>query len=124
MRNRNFAESFKNAINGIKYAIGNERNFKIHIIIALIALLLSIYYNIAWVELLMVCLAIALVVICELFNTVIEVLVDIIIEIYHPKAKIIKDVAAGAVLFSAFFALTVGYVVFFERIVEDIITRR
>jgi len=122
MKNSSFIKSFNNAISGIKYAVKNERNMKIHTIFAIIALLLSIFYNIKGIEFLMVCLAIALVLVCEMFNTAMEVLVDIITDVYHPKAKIIKDVAAGAVVFSAILALIVGYVVFFDRISDDIIT--
>ncbi|NJD03498.1 MAG: phosphatase PAP2 family protein, partial [Ruminiclostridium sp.] len=54
--------------------------------------------------------------ICELFNTAMEVLVDTIIEVFHPKAKIIKDTAAGAVLISTFFSLIVAYFIFYDRV--------
>ncbi len=34
----------------------------------------------------------------EMINTVVEAVVDLVTEEYHPLAKIAKDVAAGAVL--------------------------
>jgi diacylglycerol kinase (ATP) len=43
-------------------------------------------------------------------------LVDTIIDIYHPKAKLVKDTAAGAVMVSAFASLLVAYFVFFDRV--------
>lgn len=49
-----------------------------------------------------ICLTVAMVIICEMFNTAIEVVVDLIEEKYNIKAKIIKDVSAGAVLVAAF----------------------
>ncbi len=116
MKNKNLIESFNNAINGVIYAIKAERNMKIHISAAALILLLSLFYDLTRTELLLVCLTIVMVLICELFNTAMEVLVDTIIEIYHPKAKIIKDTAAGAVLISAFFSLVVGYFIFFDRV--------
>ena len=61
-------------------------------------------------------MTIALVIICELFNTAVEGIVDVIVDVYHPKAKIIKDVAAGAVLVSAFVSMLVGYFIFFDKL--------
>ncbi|OGO81710.1 MAG: diacylglycerol kinase [Clostridiales bacterium GWC2_40_7] len=116
MKNRNLIESFNNAINGVIYSIKAERNMKIHISAAALILLLSLFYDLTRTELLLVCLTIVVVLICELFNTSMEVLVDTIIEIYHPKAKIIKDTAAGAVLISAFFSLIVAYFIFYDRV--------
>ncbi|MCX7842636.1 MAG: diacylglycerol kinase [Clostridia bacterium] len=116
MKNRNLIESFNNAINGIIYTIKNERNMKIHIAAAGIVLLSSLYFELERVEFLIVCLTVALVIICELINTAMELLVDIIVDVYHPKARIIKDVAAGAVIVSAFVALLVGYFIFFDRL--------
>ncbi|NJD01885.1 MAG: diacylglycerol kinase, partial [Ruminiclostridium sp.] len=94
MKNRNLIESFNNAINGIIYSIKAERNMKIHITAASLILLLSLFYDLTRTELLLVGLTIVMVLICELFNTAMEVLVDTIIEVFHPKAKIIKDTAA------------------------------
>jgi cytidine deaminase len=120
MRNRNLKESFYNAVSGIIYAIKNERNMKIHIVASVIVLILSIYYKLSRIEFLIVCLTIAIVFVSELFNTAVEVLVDIITNLYHPKAKIIKDAAAGAVLFSAIISLITGYFIFYDRIISDI----
>lgn len=116
MKNKNLIESFNNAINGIIYSIKLERNMKIHISVAALILLLSLFYDLTRTELLLVSLTIVLVLICELFNTAMEVLVDTIIEIYHPKARIIKDTTAGAVLISAFFSLIVAYFIFYDRV--------
>lgn len=116
MKNKNLIDSFNNAINGIIHTIKTERNMKIHITAAALILLLSLFYDLTRIELLIVSLTIVIVLICELFNTAIEVIIDTIIEIYHPKAKIIKDTAAGAVLISAFFSLIVAYFIFFDRV--------
>ncbi len=83
-------------------------------------MLLGLYYRIEKTEFLILCITVALVIVCELLNTGIEALVDIIVDVYHPKAKIIKDVAAGAVLLSAVMSLVVGYVIFFNRVIEDV----
>lgn len=116
MKNKNLIESFNNAIQGIIHTIKSERNMKIHISAAVLILLLSLFYDLTRTEFLIVCLTIALVFICELFNTAIEALVDTIIGIYHPKAKIVKDTAAGAVMVAAFLSLIVAYFIFYDRV--------
>jgi len=116
MKNKNLTDSFNNAVNGILYTVRNERNMKIHIVIAALVMLLSLFYNLTRIEYLVVFITIAIVIICELFNTAIEILVDTIIDIYHPKAKLVKDTAAGAVMVSAFVSLLVAYFVFFDRV--------
>jgi diacylglycerol kinase len=52
----------------------------------------------------------------ELINTAMEVVVDFIVDVYHPKAKIIKDVSAGAVFVSAFFSIIIGAVIMGEKL--------
>lgn len=116
MKNKNLIESFNNAINGIIYAIKAERNMKIHITVAVIVMLLSLFYSMTRTEFLIICLTIAVVIICELFNTAVEIFVDTIIDVYHPKAKLVKDTAAGAVLVATFVSLIVAYFIFYDRV--------
>jgi len=89
---------------------------KIHVSAAVLILTLSLFYELSNMEFLIVCLTVAAVLVCELFNTAIEALVDIAVDVYHPKAKIAKDAAAGAVLVSAVASLAVGYFIFFNRV--------
>jgi len=116
MKNRKLLDSFNNAMSGIIYTIKAERNMKIHIFGAVLILLLSAFYKLSLVEFSIILLAVGFVIVCELFNTGIEMIVDIIVDVYHPKAKIIKDAAAGAVFVSAITSLAVGYFIFFEKI--------
>jgi diacylglycerol kinase (ATP) len=109
-------DSFNNAVKGIMHVIKTERNMKIHMFSAAAVLVLSLFFKITRVEFILVCVSISLVILCELFNTAVEMLVDIIVDVYHPKAGIIKDVAAGAVLVSALLSLVVAYFVFFDKV--------
>ena len=52
----------------------------------------------------------------ELLNTVVEAAVDLASPQFHPKAKVAKDVAAGAVLVSAMGASLVGAVIFLPKL--------
>lgn len=115
MKNRNLIDSFNNAINGIIAAIKSERNMKIHVFAAIVVFILSLLFDISKTEFMIVCIAVSMVIVSELFNTAIEEIVDMITTGYHPKVKIIKDVAAGAVMASTFFAVIIGYFVFFEH---------
>lgn len=119
MKNRTLGDSFKNALEGIFYVIKAERNMKIHIASALVVILLSINYKLDKIETVFVCVAIGLVLVCELLNTAIEVLVDMVMESFHPKAKIVKDVAAGGVLMSAILSVVIGYIIFIDRVAID-----
>jgi diacylglycerol kinase (ATP) len=120
MKKQSLLSSFSNAINGIIVAVKKERNMKLHIIVAVIVIILSLLFKLSKAEYLFVFLAIVLVIISELINTAIEVLTDIVVVVYHPKAKIIKDVAAGATLVAAFFALVVAYFVFFDKVSSQV----
>ncbi len=109
-------KSFNYAIDGIIYTLKSQRNMKIHYFIALLVLFLSLFLNLSRMEIIAVIISISLVILAEMFNTAIEKTVDLITTQYSPLAKIAKDVAAGAVLITAFNAAMVGYLVFFDRL--------
>lgn len=113
--NSNFIEACNNAVNGIIYAATTQRNIKIQLVIAVITMVLSLFYNFTTAEFLVLTFAVFLVIFAELVNTAIETLVDLYVDQYHPKAKIAKDVAAGAVVLAAINAIVVAYFLFFRE---------
>lgn len=115
MKSRNIFDSFNFAIKGIIYGIKTQRNLQIHCVAALGALLLSLFYHFSKLEFLILVITITMVIVAELINTAIEKVVDMIVDTYHPLAKIAKDVAAGAVLLTALNAIVIGYVLFFNQ---------
>lgn len=104
--------SFNLAITGIFTALKSERNMKIHIIAAILVFTLSLFFRLTQSEILFIALAVALVLITELFNTAIEKLGDAITKEKNELIKDAKDIAAGAVLVATIFAVVVGVVVF------------
>ncbi len=98
LSNSNFIDATKNAINGFIYAITTQSNVKKQLVIAVIVMILSLFYNFTTSEFLCLTFAVVLVIFAEMINTAIETLVDLYTDLYHPKAKIAKDVGAGAVL--------------------------
>ncbi|MGQ9706261.1 MAG: diacylglycerol kinase [bacterium] len=113
---RRLKESFNNAIEGVIYAIRTQRNMKIHIISAVIVLIASALFSISKGELILILLLIGIVFITEMFNTAIELSLNLVVDTLHPVARIIKDVSAGAVLFSSITAIVIGYLIFMPKI--------
>ncbi len=110
--------SFKYAITGIKSAVKNEQNLRIHFLVAAIVLVLAFFLKIPKIEFIVLILIIALVIISELFNSVVEYIVDLITSEFHPLAKLAKDVAAGAVLFTAIVSVIIGILIFYQPLVN------
>ena len=115
LKNDNFIEACNNAVNGIIYAATTQRNIRIQLVLAVIIMMLSLFYGINTTEFLCLVFAVFMVIFAEMINTAIETVVDLFVDVYHPKAKIAKDVAAGAVVLAACNALVVGYFIFFNK---------
>ncbi len=115
LKNDNFIEAWNNAVNGIIYAATTQRNIRIQLVLAVIIMMLSLFYGLNTTEFLCLVFAVFMVIFAEMINTAIETVVDLFVDVYHPKAKIAKDVAAGAVVLAACNALVVGYFIFFNK---------
>jgi diacylglycerol kinase len=103
-----FIAGFGYAFHGLWYALRTQRNARVHSAIATLVIAVSIFLRISSVEFAMIFVAITGVFIAEMFNTVIEICVDLASPTYHPLAKIAKDVAAGAVLLNAILSVIIG----------------
>lgn len=114
--NRNFLDAWINAINGIIYATTTQGNVKKQLIIIVVTLLFSLFFNLTKVEFLCLLFSVVLIIITEMINTGIETAVDLYTDLYHPKAKIAKDVGAGAVVIASINAVVVSYFLFFDKI--------
>lgn len=101
--------SFKYAWAGVSYAFQTQRNFRIHVFVAALAVSLGIFLQLTSIEMAIVGLTVGAVLTMELLNTAIESVVDLTVkQTYHELAKIAKDCAAAAVLISAFAAVSVA----------------
>ena len=107
-----FIAGFTYAFRGLWYALRTQRNTRVHVCIAILAIIMGIVLHITPVEFAMVFVAITGVFIAEMFNTVFELCIDLASPEYNPLAKIAKDVAAGAVLLSAMLSVMIGLFVF------------
>lgn len=116
-RKRKFSSSFKDCLNGFKYINTNEDNFKREIFLGIIALLLSYILKVSKIEFIIVIIMIALVLVCEVINTTVEKIVDLICPNYNKLAGEIKDIAAFAVLLMCIFSLIIGAIIFIPKII-------
>nr|WP_235810633.1 diacylglycerol kinase family protein [Lactiplantibacillus fabifermentans] len=112
-KNHSFWQSWLHAWNGLKTVVIEERNMRTHLVLGAVALLVGWWCDLSVNQWLWLCLAIFLVMLCEINNTIAENICDLITgPHYHPLAKKVKDIAAGAVVFSAAFAVLVGVILF------------
>lgn len=112
----NFWKSFKYAVTGIIYGLKTQRNIIIQLSIAVIAIIFGVFFKISRIEWAIMIFTISFVIFAEMINTAIESTVDLVTEEYSEKAKIAKDVAAGAVLISAINAICMGLIIFSDKI--------
>ena len=112
--------SFKYAFQGIITSFRTERNMKIHVFIMILVIIAGIVLKVSSLEWIILVTMFALVISAELFNTAIETVVDMITKEKNEKAKIAKDVAAGAVLVLAIGSVIVGLIIFIPKILNFI----
>ena len=111
-----FFKSFAYSFSGIAAAFKTERNFRFHLVATLMVIFLGWRYELNTNEWVWITMAAGIVISAELFNTAIEVLVDMVSPEIHPKAKTVKDVASAAVLVCAITALIIGLIIFVPKV--------
>ena len=113
---RKLIRSFGYAFKGIGYATATQLNFRVHLVATLVAVYLGYALHISVNEWQWVVLTITLVFVTELLNTAIETLVDLVSPEFNEKAGRVKDVAAGAVVITALFAVINALFIFLPKV--------
>lgn len=119
-KNSDFFESLKCAINGIVLILKSERNFKIDFFVFIFVIILSYLFKISMLEFYILLIMCCIVMSFEILNTVIEKILDYISIEYSENIRTIKDMAAGLVLITAFFAFIIGLFIFVPKILKFI----
>ena len=109
-------QSFQYAFQGIADLFRTQPNARIHLLLAVLALILGSVFSLSGVEWCLLSLAIAMVFAAEAFNTALEYLTDLVSPDYNELAGRAKDAAAAAVLFTAAGAAVVGLILFLPRL--------
>ena len=106
-KNKHFIRSVEFAVTGIKTVLGG------------VAIVLGLLFQLNRWEWLWLLLSIFLVIVMEIINTAFENVVDMITDFhFHSIGKKVKDMAAGAVLITALFALIVACFIFLPKVFQ------
>lgn len=127
MYKRTLLQSFGLALEGLKFVVRTERNMRVHLLFAFLAILCAVIFRIRPIEFIFIIFSITLVLIAEAANTGFELLLDFVHgDKFHPNVKLLKDIAAGGVFIAALNAFVIGCVIFMPRIIgvaEGIVCR-
>ncbi len=115
-RHRSLLESFEDALRGVALALRTERNLRIHFVTAVLVTAGGLLLGLSTLEMAVLVLIIGMVITAELINTAIEFMVDLIQPREHPFAAMVKEIAAGAVLFASLVAVIIGFFLFGPRL--------
>lgn len=120
MTRTKLTESFLIAARGVIHEISKERNIKIQIIISLGVIVISILLKISKIDFIIILSVCFLVIILELLNKSFEKLIDVISPNYNKELGRVKDIAAAAVLLSAFLSIIVGLLILYRPIINTL----
>ncbi len=109
-------KSFKYAVNGLFYAMLNEANFRVQMIVTAIAFILGLYFNISNMEWALIVVSSSFLLSAEMLNTVVEEFMDHLMPEQNDIVKVIKDLSAGFVLTSAVSMGAVLMLIFANRL--------
>ena len=114
MRSR--LESFAHAFRGLGDMIRSEHNAWVHVLATILALGLAWRFQIGRIGFALVIIAIVIVWVAEAFNTVLEIMADLVVgERYSKTVKRAKNIAAAAVLIAAFGAVAIAILCYWGR---------
>lgn len=108
--------SIKNALSGLIWALKTQPNYRIHIFLSLIAIIAGFYYQISYLEFLIIIFLITVGLVIETINTGIESTTDAIDTKWREDIKIAKDVSAAAMLIFALGSIVIALIIFIPKI--------
>lgn len=106
-------KSFGHAFKGLKEIFHEEQNFRIHIYVSIVVILLMIIFETSLTESAILFLIIALVLSLEIINTTFEKIIDVLKPRFQDLVAIIKDLMAAAVLIASLGAVLIGLLIFY-----------
>jgi diacylglycerol kinase (ATP) len=116
---RSVIKSFKYAATGLWYILKSERNARVHLVVAMLVFTYCKVRGVSDAELAAIYFAIVIVFLAEIVNTALEKTLDLIEKDHNPKVKLIKDMAAGAVLVAAVGAV-IGAAILWPYVLNDL----
>ena len=92
--------AWSNSFRALKWLFKNEAAFKQEVLLLVLAIPATCYFNISRLEQVMLLLSIVFIIFTEIINTAIEAVVDRIGLEIHPLSGLAKDLGSAAVLIS------------------------
>lgn len=105
------------ALEGLLEFFSEQHNARVHLAATITVALLAILFPVSATEAIILVFAVALVWAAEIFNTAIEKTADLISTEPDERIRVIKDLAAAAVLVISGAALTAGCIIFIPKII-------
>jgi len=115
-----FRDSLNIAVKGIVYLFLYHRNMRFIFTAGIAAFVAGLFFRLAGIELIALCITITLVFVAEIFNTAIEMMMNTVSEKYHTKIRIIKDIAAGVVVLACLNSVAVGCLLILPKVIQKI----
>ena len=115
-KHKNLKDSFLSAASGFLYTLKTERNARIIVVFGIVALAAAWRLGLPPHEWAVIILTVALVFICETFNTLVEDIIDLFRKKYDPRIKALKDMASAAVLLASLASIAVALLIFLPKI--------
>ena len=114
----NFLKSLGFASEGLIEMVLNHNNFRLQIVIGLLAMAAGLFLQLNISEWTALILVSGLVLVAEMANSSIEAMVNLITKERKQEAKKAKDIAAGMVLLASGLAIIIGILVFGPRLMK------
>lgn len=119
-QSKSFKKSALFALNGVRLTFKSQRNFRKHLLITLLTLIVAGFARFNVVEFCIVIFANTFVLVVEMLNSVIEFVIDAYYKNKWAKlAKLSKDIAAGAVLISATGSALISLIILSSKISQQ-----
>lgn len=108
-------KGFGYAIIGAGKLLKNEPSIQVQVVLATLVTIAGFYFEISATEWMIQCLVIGLVLSAEGLNTAVEEIANFVHPDYHKKIGYIKDLAAGAVFFTAVAAIIIACIIYIPK---------
>jgi diacylglycerol kinase len=115
---KQIAKSFRYAARGVIKVAREEQSFRLQIVAAAVVVVLMFALGLRVPEKALLTMAIVLVLVLELMNSIFERMVDILKPRIHHYVEDIKDIMAGTVLVASVGALLIGLLIFWPYVVR------
>ena len=103
---------------GLQFVFKNELSFRIEFFACLLVVIAGFIFQLGRIEWFFILFGIALIFSLEFLNTAVERILNFFHPKEHPEVKVIKDIAAGAVLIANVLAGTVGFLIFLPHVLS------